>query len=216
MTTRPLTAEEVQLLDKALLERRRYRDRAFLWVGLGTGFRVSEILSLDWRQLLQPSGEIGTSVTVERAQMKGGSGVRRKRIRSRRVPLSNRVRGALADYMVSMGEVPQGPVFRSRVGDHKPIRRGQAYRQLKALAREVGIPAERVGCHSTRRTFAAQVYRAAGRDLVATQRILGHSSVLVTAGYIQTSGDELDALVLGLDHGFGEEGVPSQTVATAT
>jgi len=49
--------------------------------------------------------------------------------------------------------------------------------------------------HSLRRTFATDIYRATGCDLVATQRIVGHSSPLVTANYLRTDQDELDAVV---------------------
>jgi len=199
MTTRALTDDEVRRLDAALFERRRYRDRLFLLLALGTGFRVSELLSIDWAQLLTPSGEIAHSATIERAQLKGGAGVRRKVIRSRRVPLTERVRGAVADYLSSLGTVPHGPVFRSRIGDNRPITRGQAHRQLKRLARELGFDAARVGCHSARKTFAVQIHRAAGFDLIKTQRILGHSSPLTTASYLDTCRDDLDALVLSLD-----------------
>ena len=199
MTTRALTEDEARCLDAALLERHRYRDRLFLLMALGTGFRVSELLSLDWSQLQTPAGEIARETTIERAQLKGGVGVRRKVVRSRRVPLTERVRGAIADYMISLQEVPHGPVFRSRTGDNLPITRGQAHRQLKRLARELGLDAARLGCHSTRKSFAVQIHRAAHFDLIKTQRVLGHSSPLTTAAYLETAQDELDGLVLGLD-----------------
>jgi integrase len=114
------------------------------------------------------------------------------------VPLNERVRAAIADYLVSLQAVPQGPVFRSRVGNGKPITRMQAFRLVKGLAHEAGLDAERVGCHSARKTFASQIHRAAKYDLLKAQRILGHSSPLVTARYLDTDRDELDTLVLGL------------------
>ena len=95
--------------------------------------------------------------------------------------------------------MPQGPVFKSRIGDNQPITRGQAHRQLKRLARELGLDAARLGCHSARKTFALQVHRAANFDLVKTQRVMGHSSPVTTARYLETSRDELDSLVLSLD-----------------
>ena len=198
MTTRALTDLEADCLDKALLERGRHRDRLFLALALGTGFRVSELLSVDWDQLLTPSGEIAREVVIERAQLKGGSGARRKGVRSRRVPLNERVKGAVADFLGSLGSIPHGPVFKSRVGANQPITRGQAHRMLKELAAELGLNAERIGCHSTRKAFALQVHRAAHFDLLKTQRILGHKSPLTTALYLETSQDELDSIVLGL------------------
>ena len=199
MTTRALTDSEILLLESALIARRRYRDRLFILFALGTGFRVSETVSIDWRQLLTAGGKVAREVIVERAMLKGGAGQRRKSVRSRRVPLSERVRGAIADYLGTFQAIPGGVVFKSRTGDNQAITRGQAYRLLKRLARKVGIDATRLGCHSTRKTFAVRAHRAAQFDLVKTQRILGHRSVSTTAKYIETCQDELDALVLGMD-----------------
>jgi len=179
-------------MDAALLERRHFRDRAFLQVALGTGFRVSEILGLTWSQILTPFGEISDSVTIERAQLKGGAGVRRKAIRSRRVPLNERVRSAIADYLGSLNAVPVGPVFMSRVGTDRPITRVQAHRLLKDLSRELGFDCQRLGCHSARKHFAQAIWRKSGFNLLQVQR-------LVTAAYLDSNRDELDALVLGLD-----------------
>jgi integrase len=115
MTTRALTNDEVLALESALLERRRYSDCLFLLLALGTGFWVSELLSLGWRQLPSPAGGVVRDVIIERAQLKGGVGARRKIVRSRRVPLTERVRGAIADYLGSLAAMPQGPVFKSRI-----------------------------------------------------------------------------------------------------
>jgi hypothetical protein len=42
------------------------------------------------------------------------------------------------------------------------------------------------------------VYQASGQDLIKTQRIIGHSSPLTTARYLESTQSELDELVLGL------------------
>ena len=78
MTTRAFTDDEVRSLAATLFERRRYRDRLFLVMAVGTGFRASELLSLGWSQLLTPAGQIAREVTIARANLKGGAGLRRK------------------------------------------------------------------------------------------------------------------------------------------
>jgi len=213
MTTRAFSDNEVCLLDAAFLERGRYRDRLFLLLALGTGFRVSELLSLDWSQLLTPSGEISRAVTIERAHLKNGLSQRRKAIRSRRIPLSERIRNAALDWLGTFESIPRGPVFKSRVGDNRAISRIQAYRQLKGLARELGLDAERLGCHSARKAFALQVHRAAKFDLTKTMRILGHSRPSVTCSYIDTCDAELDALVLSLDQAPAAESAMPQVAS---
>jgi integrase len=135
MTTRALTGSEIFLLESALIDRRRYRDRLFLLFALGTGFRVSEMVSLNWRQLLTASGEVAREVIVERAMLKGGAGQRRKSVRSRRVPLTERVRGAIADYLGTFQAIPGGVVFKSRTGDNQAITRTAAQKGQVGLHR---------------------------------------------------------------------------------
>ena len=199
MTTRPLTEMEAQLLQDTLRQRGKFRDVLLLLLGLDTGFRAGELLSIEWAQLLTPAGGVRTDLIVERAELKGGSGARRKVVRSRRVPLTDRVRNAVADYLGTMTSMPTGPVFRSRVGPNQAISREVAHRNLKKVALELGLEASRIGLHSTRKSFANRVHKAAGFDLIKTQRILGHASPITTSKYLETTTDELDAVVLGLD-----------------
>ena len=78
MTTRALTDSETLALESALLDRRRHGNRLFLFLALGSGFRVSELLSLQWPHLLSPAGDVARDVTIERGMRKGGAGLRRK------------------------------------------------------------------------------------------------------------------------------------------
>jgi integrase len=197
MTTRALTDPELSQLLVTLRARGKYRDALFLLLGADTGFRASELLSIAWSQLLSPTGEVRPDVTVERAFLKGGAGARKKVVRSRRVPLTERVRAAVTDHLGARDSVPTGPVFKSRCGDDRAISREMAHRSLKRLARELGLETSRLAVHSLRKHFATRVHRAAHFDLVKTQRILNHSSPVTTAKYLETSQDELDAIILG-------------------
>lgn len=69
---------------------------------------------------------------------------------------------------------------------------------LKDACRACGIDAARISTHSLRKTFVRAVYDASGHDLIVTQRVVGHSSPVVTAHYLESTESELDALVLGL------------------
>ena len=70
---------------------------------------------------------------------------------------------------------------------------------MKTLAREVGLDASRVGCHSTRKTYARGLYEASGHDLIKTQRLVGHTNPMTTARYLDTNEAELDTLVMGFN-----------------
>ena len=201
MTTRALTASEILLLTQTLELRRRHRDRLFLLLAVTTGFRVSELLTLRFSQLLTPTSQVAKEITVARRSMKGGHGPRAKVVRSRRVPLNETARAAVETYLATLPVPPTGEtfVFLSRKGDNRPISRCQAHSLMKTLAREVGLDASRVGCHSTRKTYARGLYEASGHDLIKTQRLMGHTNPMTTARYLDTNEAELDTLVLGFN-----------------
>jgi integrase len=200
MPARPFTPAEILTLDSHLLTQHRLRDRMLLLVGTNVGFRITELLSWTIGQVLTPAGEVAREVTVTRALLKGGSGVRKRSVRSRRVVLNERARGAIRDYLASLGRVPGSDefLFRSREGGNRPIHRAQAHLILKRLCLDCGLNSTRVSTHSLRKTFVRSVYDASKHDLIATQRIVGHASPLVTARYLETTQPELDDLVLGL------------------
>ena len=201
MTTRALAPEEISAIDQFLSARGRQRDRLFIILAASTGFRVSELLTLTIGQLLNTKGDVAHEITIARKRLKNGRGAHAKGIRSRRIPLGVRARAAIADFLAALPVHPTGDtfVFQSRKGVNEPIRRCQAHHLLKQVAREAGLDASRIGCHSARKSFARMVHAAGGNDLVKTQRLLGHGSPLTTAHYLQTTEAELDAVVLGID-----------------
>ncbi len=171
-----------------------------LIVGTQVGYRITELLTWTVGQVLCPTGDIVREVTVARADLKGGKGGHKRSVRSRRVVLNERARGAIRDYLASLDEVPTPDqfLFRSRHGANRPIDRTQAHRILKKLCCVCGIDATRISTHSLRKFFVRAVYDASGHDLIRTQRIIQHASPLTTARYLESTQSELDELVLGL------------------
>lgn len=201
MTTRALRPGELALIEAALARRGRYRDRLFVILCVATGFRVSELLTLRVGQLVTPEGQIAREVSVARRDLKNGrSVVHAKGVRSRRVPLCERARAAIGDWLASLRIHPTAEtyVFLSKKGQNEPLRRCQAHHIIKSAAWDAGLDATRVGCHSGRKAFAKNMLSASG-SLVATQRLLGHASPFTTALYIETTREELDGLVLSVD-----------------
>lgn len=168
--------------------------------GTQVGYRITELLTWTVGQVLGADGDIVREVTVTRADLKGGNGLRKRSVRSRRVVLNERAREVIRDYIASLGCVPPANqfIFQSRSGANRPISRTQAHRILKGLCRECGIDATRISTHSLRKSFVRAVYDASGHDLVRTQRIVQHASPLTTARYLESTQTELDELVLGL------------------
>ena len=193
-TARYISPEERASL---LLELSNPRDRLIVALGVNTGLRVSELLSLRWRQLIQ-RGEPASVLEVPRRFLKGGRALTRKRVSSRRVVLNAAAASAVKEFAFArFGSGPvkdNEPVFKSRKRFPGMLGRKQAHTIIRAAAERAGL-ASGVAPHSRRRAFAGDVYAATGHDLVATQLLMGHASPLTTAQYLKPRQDELDQIV---------------------
>ena len=168
--------------------------------GTQVGYRITELLTWTIGQVLTPAGEVAREVTVTRALLKGGSGKKKRSIRSRRVVLNEKARGAIRDYIASLEYVPSPDefLFKSREGGNRPLHRSQAHRILVRACEDCGIDTARVSTHSLRKTFVRAVYDASGHDIIKVMKLVQHSSPVVTARYLENTESELDNLVLGL------------------
>lgn len=163
------------------------RDRCFFIMGLKTGFRVSELLSLKVSDVYQ-FGQVTDTVTVQAKNMKGG-------IKGRTVPLHQDAKNAVLELLGS-GEVNIDHfLFKSRHGENQSIKRGQAYVILKNAANALGLTGF-IGTHSMRKTFARDVYDKLGKSIFKTQKALGHKNITSTISYMEVDQDEIDAAFL--------------------
>lgn len=136
-----------------------------LWaIGITTGFRVSDLLSLRLSDLLTPEGEIAGSITVR--ERKTGQG--------RTVQIAPIARKAIEAYREDITE-----------GDAKlfDITREQVRRLIKKWCDECGLQG-RFGTHTMRKTFATIAYENSGGDPVTTARVTGHTNPSQLLAYI--------------------------------
>ena len=127
MPARAFASSELLALESHLLAACRNRDRMLIVVGTNVGYRITELLTWTIGQVLNSQGEVAHEVTVTRALLKGGKGGHRRSVRSRRVVLNERARGAIRDYLDSLDRVPAPDefLFLSREGGKRPIHRGR-------------------------------------------------------------------------------------------
>jgi integrase len=181
---RSLTNDEIQ---SVLMHLGATRNHALFLLGIKSGFRVSELLSLKVCDVMQ-YGKIIDRVTVSRKFMKGQK-------QSRTVALHRDAKFIL-EQLIKVDQLDQGSyLFRSRKGENKPITRIQAWKVLTkafALAKISG----KVATHTMRKTFASRVYDKLGRDLVKTQHALGHSNISSTIKYLSFRQEEIDEAIL--------------------
>jgi integrase len=188
--SRPLNNGEISSVLNSFTGAYAVRDRALFLLGLKTGFRISELLSLQVKDVWQ-GGKVVAAVGMARKRMKG-------KVAARKVPLHPEAAKAIQDWLDVMGtHRPEAPLFESqRKG--KPISSVQAYRALQKAYNAAGV-AGKLGTHAMRKTFAHGVYKALGRDLVNTQRALGHKNVNSTVSYLGFETDaEINKAILSL------------------
>src|SRR5262245_52278435 len=124
---RPFTDAEVEVIQWSFSGRYAARDRALFLVGVKTGFRITELLSLRVADVFA-YGQVLERVTVQRRYMKGELG---KGKESRTVPLHPVAQQALARWLAELKTwillTPQTVVFKRQKGLNRPMSRRQAW-----------------------------------------------------------------------------------------
>jgi integrase len=190
---RPLGDDETFLVAKSFGGAYALRDRALFLLGIKSGFRISELLSLTVGDVYR-HGRLVERVTVQRRHMK-------KKVEGRTVVLHPEAKAALAAWLQSVQTdgtpLPTIYVFQSRKGVNRPLSRVQAYRILQEAYDTNGLTGK-LGTHSMRKTFANRVYEKLDRDLVKTQRALGHRNINSTVQYLSFREEEIDQAILAI------------------
>lgn len=169
--SKPMSGQEVKMILSKLTN---LRDKTLVILGIKTGYRIGELLSLTVDSVVQ-YGKIRDEITVERKSMKG-------KHKSRSVVLHDEAKKAL----IEMGVLEMNPKDRLF-----PISKVRVHNILKAAV-EKGKIEGKVSSHSFRKTFAKKIYHALGKDLVKTQKALGHESINSTVSYLSFEQSEID------------------------
>jgi integrase len=198
MSARPFSDSEFLSLSTHFSSAGQTRNILLLKLGCGTGYRISEILALRVRDVWN-GHEVGHQVTIARRNLKGGRGAHSRSVRGRRVPLAEPVREAILGHLARIGtDNPDRALFSTTQAQGEPMDRSAVFRVLAEACRHCGIDTTRISTHSLRKTFVGRIYKASNHDLIATQRIVGHSSPSTTARYLETDSAQLDALMLAV------------------
>ena len=188
-TARPLERTEINAMLAEFKGLYRDRNKALFLLGLTTGFRISELLSLTISDIVDESGAIVEALTVSRGRMKGKK-------RSRSVWLSEQVRAVIDDWCNQLRKLGfrAGNEYAFCQANGEPISYYEYWDIVKRTARRAGLsPIRGVSTHSMRKTFARNVWRDAkrrergGEHIDAwkvVQEALGHKSIESTQHYM--------------------------------
>lgn len=186
-TVQPIKDKEKIEAMKKILRASTLRNELLFVLGINTGLRISDILSLKIADVLTKKG------VVDRLE------IREKKTRKKRtIALSKKTCRLIERYLETERADSRydEPLFRSQKGGNA-ISRQHAYDILNKAARSVGIT-ERIGTHSLRKTFGYFAYKQ-GIDLAMIQKLLNHSSQAETLRYIGITQEQMDEVVLKLD-----------------
>ena len=186
--TRPLNEKEIQQISEAFTGRHEVRDRCMFILGIKTGMRISELLSLNVGDVWEKSRPVEI-LNLRKQHVKGKK-------EARAIPLNQDAKNAirklkewLSTQVVDLTE--DTPLFPSQKSDR--LTRFQAHRILKRAYDDASLTGK-LATHSLRKTFGTRIY-AATKDIMVTKELLGHANVNTTQKYIGVGMDALRAAV---------------------
>lgn len=178
--TRPLDNTEIRLVSACFNGTFEARNRGLFMLGVSTGGRISELLSLQIGDVYQNNKAV-TDLLFDKNIVKGGEV-------SRAVPVNSDGRRAISDLVAWHREHyntthKNRPLFPSRNGQgSQRMSRRTAHDVLKKAFELAGLNGH-LATHSLRKSFAQRLYDRTG-DIFAVQEMLGHKSVATTQKYL--------------------------------
>ena len=178
--TRPLDNNEIRLVSACFDGKFEVRNRGLFMLGVSTGGRISELLSLQIGDVWQNKRAV-TDLLFDKSVVKGGE-------LSRAMPVNSDGRRAIEDLIAWHRAAyntthKSRPLFPSRNGQGtQRMSRRTAHDVLKTAFEAAGLNGH-LATHSLRKSFAQRLYDRTG-DIFAVQEMLGHKSVATTQKYL--------------------------------
>lgn len=193
--TRPLSDAEIVRVSEAFDGRYAVRNRSLFWLGITSGGRITELLSLQIKDVYQNGAPV-SDLLFDKNIVKGGEV-------SRAVPLNadgqTAIKALIGWHKDRYNSVDVSrPLFPSRQGNEVSMTRQLAHGVLKTAFEKAGLNGK-LATHSLRKTYAQRLYGETG-DVFCVKEMLGHQKVDTTQAYLgvdyQKVKDASDALVL--------------------
>lgn len=222
--SRPLTDEQLKKLTERGFEgdRLSLRNRLLVIFQCHLGFRISEVLSFKMKEVFEfdpVSGKIRRvldRIVLEKSKRKGGRKGRddkRSSVETQTQITDHILKRELMEYategyhsLFKTDPLPDDALFRTLTDRHFPITADHASKIIRNGHSRIGT--DNVGkrvftSHSHRKTAAKKIYEASGKDLLATQKYLGHKALTSTQCYLRfMKQEEVDAIAMKM---WGEQ-----------
>lgn len=155
---------------KRLLKKQSQRDLLFFVLGINTGIRVSDLLSLKVSDVWDET-TCKEFLYLSDPKIDG----------EKSFFLNQSVRKELKLYLSNQELKSSDFLFKSK-RNNLPITRQQAYRIINQAAKEVGVPGK-IGTHTLRKTFGYHAYRK-GIAISILKTIYNHQTPTETLRYL--------------------------------
>ena len=171
--------DEAMNLIRKLAKDNNYKMSLLIALGCFTGLRISDILALRWKQILN----VGEFTIIEK-----------KTGKLRTLRLNPQLQRHITECYEHIK--PAGvnvPILQSQKGTTFSIQRINV--MLKEIKKKYRLHVGNFSCHSLRKTFGRQVYTMSGENaelaLVKLMELFNHSSVAITKRYLGLRQEEI-------------------------
>lgn len=164
------------------------RNHALICTGINTALRISDILSLKWKDVYDFEKET-YKAHISLTEQKTG--------KDACIAMNENLKNALRLYKNSLPQSqPEHYIF-CGWNPYASICRSQAFRIIKEAANQLSL-SEHISCHSLRKTFGYHAWTSGVSPTMLTV-IYNHSSFSITKRYLGIEQDDKDAVFLNLN-----------------
>ena len=184
-TTQPIrNLKHVRALSNYYLNKGELRNHRLIVLSLHTALRVSDLLSLRWKDVYDFKQEcVREEFTI----------IEQKTGKRKTVAINPMAAKALKKD--TSGNAPYNFLF-ANPNTGKVLSREQAYRIIRTAGEELNLPM-RISCHSLRKTFGYHSWRN-GVSPAVIMEIFNHSSLSHTRRYLGINQDDLNDVYMGM------------------
>lgn len=188
-TTLPIKDRDRLEIMKNYYKNEKQNSRNYLLVvtSMNTALRISDVLTLKWKDVYSISENRFKSHITLREQKTG---------KNNTLLINRAVIDALELYAAGKNLSGEQYLFQSQKGTNMPITRQQAFRIVRRAAIFAGLE-EHISCHSLRKTFGYYAWKQ-GTSPALLMKIYNHSSFQITQRYLGIDQDEKDDVYLNV------------------
>lgn len=160
------------------------RNYLLIVFGLNTALRISDELSLKWKDVFD----------FTYMEFKSHINLREKKTsKPTQIYMNEQVILALNMYKNSLSDIkPDDYIFMGSKSEYSPLSRVQAFRIIKKAVSYYNISIH-ISCHSLRKTFGYHAWKQ-GASPVVLMSIYNHSSYAITKRYLGIEQDDKDEI----------------------